>query len=184
MRLAGVDEAGRGALVGSVYAAAVVLPEQYDRRQTIDSKKMTEAKRFAAADYIKSIAVDFAVATATAAEIDALNIHHATLLAMQRAVLQLTGQIDAVWVDGKFSPELPQPTTAIIGGDGLHDCIAAASILAKTARDAEMKALDETYPQYGFAKHKGYATAAHREALAHYGALPMHRRSYKTVRDL
>lgn len=184
MIVAGVDEAGRGALVGDVVAAAVILPTQYDAKRLVDSKTLTENKRQQAADYIKDVAVDFAIGSASSVEIDRLNIHHATLLAMQRAIASLSEHFDAVWVDGKFTPPCDKPITAFVKGDALHACISAASLLAKTTRDAQLRQLDELYPQYGFARHKGYATHAHRQALGRYGVLPTHRRSYKTVREL
>ncbi len=183
-RIVGVDEAGRGALVGNVVAAAVLLPSTYKADRLVDSKTLSEAQREANADYIRSIAVDYAIGEASPAEIDRLNIHHATLLAMQRAIEGLSVPFDAVWVDGKFVPTCDKPATAFVKGDSLHACISAASILAKTHRDGELRALHQRYPNYGFAQHKGYPTKAHREALAQHGILPEHRRSYKTVRNL
>lgn len=188
MRIIGVDEAGRGALIGNVVAAAVILPDSYDAGQIADSKSLSEQKREQYAAYIRSIALSYAIAAADSNEIDTLNIHHATLLAMRRAIeavqSDVNGDYDAVWVDGKFTPTLADSgcvITAFVKGDALHDCISAASILAKTYRDAELNALDAHYPQYGFAKHKGYPTKAHRQAIEQYGLLPEHRRSYKTV---
>lgn len=184
----GVDEAGRGALVGNVVAAAVLLPADfptgYDADKLVDSKTLSESKREANAEYIKSIAVAYAVGVASPAEIDALNIHHATLLAMQRAIAGIQRDFDAVWVDGKFTPNCDKPATAFVKGDSLHACIAAASIIAKTSRDAELRVLHEQYPHYGFAAHKGYPTKAHQAALQQYGVLPAHRRSYKTIKNL
>lgn len=189
MRTIGVDEAGRGALIGNVVAAAVILPDKYDALQVADSKSLSEQKREQYATYIRSIALSYAIGTADASEIDALNIHHATLLAMRRAIegvqASFSGNYDAIWVDGKFTPTLTDSDCAIeafVKGDSLYDCISAASILAKTYRDAELRAMDRRYPQYGFAKHKGYPTKAHRQAIEQYGVLPEHRRSYKTVR--
>ncbi len=183
-RIVGVDEAGRGALIGNVVAAAVLLPEKFDRQRTVDSKSLSESKREANADYIRNIARDYAIGVATPQEIDTLNIHHATLLAMHRAVAGLTVDFDEIWVDGKFTPDCDKPATAFVKGDSLHACISAASLLAKTHRDAELRALAKKYPQYGFEKHKGYPTAAHKAALIAHGILPEHRRSYKTVSAL
>ncbi len=187
-RIIGVDEAGRGALVGNVVAAAVLLPpdfaHRYDSSRVIDSKRLSESQREANADYIKSIALAYAVGTASPAEIDKLNIHHATLLAMQRAIAGIEVDFDEIWVDGKFTPPGDKPATAFVKGDALHTCISAASIIAKTHRDAELRALHARYPAYGFAAHKGYPTQAHRAALQQYGVLPEHRRSYKTVKNL
>lgn len=183
MIIVGVDEAGRGALIGNVVAAAVILPECYDNQQVADSKSLSEQKREQYADYIRSIAIDYAIGVASATEIDQLNIHHATLLAMQRAVEGLSHHFDEIWVDGKFTPPCNKPATAFVKGDALHDCISAASILAKTSRDAELRELDKHYPQYGFAAHKGYPTKAHKAAIQQHGILPEHRRSYKTLRE-
>lgn len=183
-KIIGVDEAGRGALIGNVVAAAVLLPETFDAGRVADSKTLSEAKRESNADYIRGIAVDYAIGIASPAEIDQLNIHHATLLAMQRAVAGIGVEFDAVWVDGKFVPDCDKPATAFVKGDSLHACISAASILAKTHRDAELRALHERYPEYGFSAHKGYPTKAHQAALLQYGILPEHRRSYKTVKNL
>lgn len=187
----GVDEAGRGALIGNVVAAAVILPTSYDSQLVVDSKSLSEEKREQSAIYIRGVALAYSVGIATPAEIDQLNIHHATLLAMRRAIDGIieTSQIafDEIWVDGKFTPDtadLSQPSKAFVKGDTLYDCISAASLLAKTYRDAELRALHEQYPDYGFANHKGYPTKAHQAALSKYGVLPEHRRSYKTVKAL
>lgn len=180
--IVGVDEAGRGALIGNVVAAAVILPLEYNKVLTVDSKSLSERKREQSAHYIQSVAIDFAIGIASPKEIDALNIHHATLLAMQRAIESLTSPIAEVWVDGKFTPTCEHPAIAFVKGDSLHDCISAASILAKTYRDTELRELSDRYPQYGFAQHKGYPTKAHQAAIANYGILPEHRRSYKTVK--
>lgn len=130
----GVDEAGRGALIGNVVAAAVILPSSYDALQVADSKSLSEKKRESYADYIRSTALAYAIGEATPDEIDQLNIHHATLLAMRRAIDRLGKVIafDEIWVDGKFTPETQKPAVAFVKGDALHDCISAASILAKT----------------------------------------------------
>lgn len=181
--IVGVDEAGRGALIGNVVAAAVILPEEYDAALTVDSKSLSEAKREQSAQYIQSVAIDYAIGVASPEEIDQFNIHHATLLAMSRAIEKITHPIQAVWVDGKFTPACDYPATAFVKGDSLHHCISAASILAKTYRDAELRALSERYPEYGFSAHKGYPTKAHRAAITQYGVLPEHRKSYKTIRD-
>ena len=164
---AGVDEAGRGPLVGSVFAAAVILPPDYDLAGLADSKKLSEKKRDALAEEIRRQSVAWCVASADVAEIAELNILHAAMLAMRRAVEGLAVEAEAV-----------------VKGDDKIAAISAASILAKTARDAEMYALAERYPQYGFEKHKGYGTAAHLAALKQYGALPEHRAGFAPVREL
>lgn len=184
MLVAGVDEAGRGALLGEVVAAAVILPKDCAIKQLTDSKKLTEKTRFAVEAEIKADAVAFAIGTASPAEIDRLNIHHATLLAMQRAVEGLAIQPDSVWVDGKFTPKVSMACQAFVKGDSLYAQISAASILAKTYRDRQLITLDKTYPQYGFAKHKGYPTKAHVAAIEKYGIIAPYRRSYKTIQAL
>lgn len=180
--IVGVDEAGRGALVGNVVAAAVILPDVYNKALVADSKSLSEKKREQSAQYIQSVAMDYAIGNASAQEIDQLNIHHASLLAMQRAINGIHQDYDQIWVDGKFVPDTIKPSTAFVKGDALHDCISAASILAKTHRDAELRNLHEQYPEYGFAQHKGYPTKAHQSAIACYGILVQHRKSYKTVK--
>lgn len=180
----GVDEAGRGALIGNVVAAAVILPRDYDSEKVADSKSLSEVKREQYAEYIQSIAIASAIGVASPAEIDELNIHHATLLAMQRAIEGINVDYQQVWVDGKFTPTCNSPIQAFVKGDALHDCISAASIVAKTYRDAELRELALRYPHYGFAAHKGYPTKTHRQALEQYGVLPEHRRSYKTIKAL
>jgi ribonuclease HII len=179
---AGVDEAGRGALVGNVIAAAVILPAHYDLPGLTDSKKLSARQRETLYTAITAQAVAWSAAAASPAEIDTLNIHHATLLAMQRALAALNPPPAQVLIDGKFTPPLAIPARAIVGGDALEPCIAAASIIAKVTRDREMQALEARYPGYGFATHKGYGTKAHLAALAHLGATPEHRRSYAPVR--
>lgn len=180
---AGVDEAGRGCLVGNVCAAAVILPVHYDLPKLNDSKKLTEKQRNHLALAIKQQAVAWSVAFATPEEIAQLNILHATLLAMHRAVSALAVIPEKVWIDGNRLPQnLPYPAEAVIKGDGKMAHIAAASILAKTERDAQMYALAQHYPEYGFDKHKGYGTAAHLAALAKYGVLPEHRRDFAPVK--
>lgn len=183
MIIVGVDEAGRGALIGNVVAAAVILPNEYDKKKIADSKSLSEQKREQYADYIRHIAIDYAIGVATPAEIDELNIHHATLLAMRRAVQAIGSDYDEIWIDGKFTPNTDKPATAFVKGDALHDCISAASILAKTYRDAELRELDKKHPQYGFANHKGYPTKTHKAAIYRYGILPEHRKSYKTIKE-
>ena len=182
---AGVDEAGRGPLVGSVFAAAVILPPDYDLAGLADSKKLSEKKRDALAEEIRRQAVGWCVASADVAEIAELNILHAAMLAMRRAVEGLVVPPQKVWIDGNRVPEgLAVEAEAVVKGDDKIAAISAASILAKTARDAEMYALAERYPQYGFEKHKGYGTAAHLAALKQYGALPEHRAGFAPVREL
>ena len=184
MIIIGVDEVGRGALIGNVIAAAIILPCQYDKKKVADSKSLSEKKREVFADYIKSIAIAYAIGKASPEEIDQLNIHHATLLAMRRAIDVITHDYDEVWVDGKFTPVCHRPIKSFIKGDSLYDCISAASILAKTYRDQELRELDCLHPQYGFALHKGYPTKAHRQALEKFGVLSAHRRSYKTIKKI
>ena len=182
---AGVDEAGRGPLVGSVFAAAVILPPDYDLAGLADSKKLSEKKRDALAEEIRRQSVAWCVASADVAEIAELNILHAAMLAMRRAVEGLVVPPQKVWIDGNRVPEgLAVEAEAVVKGDDKIAAISAASILAKTARDAEMYALAERYPQYGFEKHKGYGTAAHLTALKQYGALPEHRAGFAPVREL
>ena len=182
---AGVDEAGRGPLVGSVFAAAVVLPDEYDLPGLTDSKKLSERRRDELAVFIKQQALAWCVAAASVEEIDRLNILHATMLAMRRAVHGLERLPEKVWIDGnRIPPDLGCEAEAVIKGDSKIIQISAASVLAKTARDAEMYALAERYPQYGFERHKGYGTAEHLAALQRHGALPEHRRSFAPVREI
>lgn len=183
--IAGVDEAGRGPLVGSVFAAAVILPEHYDLPKLTDSKKLTEACRDALAPMIKQQAVAFCIASANVAEIAELNILHATMLAMRRAIIGLNIAPDEVLIDGnRVPPELPYAARAIVKGDASVAAISAASVLAKTARDAEMIALDKIHPEYGFARHKGYGTPEHLAALKRCGVLPEHRAGFRPVKEL
>lgn len=185
MRYAGVDEAGRGPLVGSVFAAAVILPETFDLPGLTDSKKLSEKKRNELAEKIRHQALAWSVASASAEEIAEMNILYATMTAMRRAVAGLGVMPDKVWIDGNRIPEgLTVEAQAVVQGDAKLAVVSAASILAKTARDAEMYALAERYPQYGFEKHKGYGTAQHLAALAEYGVLPEHRRDFAPVRRL
>ena len=182
---AGVDEAGRGPLVGSVFAAAVVLPNEYDLPGLTDSKKLSERRRDELAVLIKQQALAWCVAAASVEEIDRLNILHATMLAMRRAVHGLERLPEKVWIDGnRVPPDLGCEAEAVVKGDSKIIQISAASVLAKTARDAEMYALAERYPQYGFERHKGYGTAEHLAALQRHGALPEHRRSFAPVREI
>jgi len=183
-RLAGVDEAGRGPLCGAVVAAAVILDPAHPIAGLNDSKKLTAKKREVLAEQIRQHALAWCVAEASPEEIDRLNILGATMLAMQRAVNGLAVRPDEVWVDGNRCPELPCATQAIVSGDALVEEISAASILAKTVRDAQMLALDAQYPALGLAKHKGYPTAAHVAALRKHGVPDFYRRSYAPVRDI
>jgi ribonuclease HII len=180
--LCGVDEVGRGPLVGAVVTAAVILDPTRPIIGLTDSKKLSAARREALAEQIKERALCWALGRAEPAEIDQLNILHATMLAMQRAVAALSIQPQWAMIDGNRCPLLPMPATAVIKGDSLVAEISAASILAKVARDAEMTALDGRYPQFGFAAHKGYPTVQHLAAIAQYGILAEHRRSFKPVR--
>lgn len=185
-RICGVDEAGRGPLAGAVFAAAVVLAEPI--AGLADSKKLSAKKREYLAEQIKLKAADWAIASASVAEIDEMNILQASMLAMTRAVQALSIRPDWVWVDGNHYPKglsaehyAGQP---MIKGDAKEACISAASILAKVARDADCMSLDALYPEYGFARHKGYPTAEHLQALQAHGATPEHRLSFAPVRTL
>jgi ribonuclease HII len=180
----GVDEAGRGPLAGPVYAAAVVLDAARPIRGLKDSKQLSEARRDTLAARIQERATAWCVAHASVEEIDRINILQAALLAMQRAVAGLGMVPDEAWVDGNRCPELPCRARAFIGGDARHRVISAASILAKTARDAEMRRLHLQYPQYRFDQHKGYPTPEHFALLQRHGACDIHRRSFMPVRDL
>ena len=177
----GIDEAGRGPLAGTVVAAAVILDPLRPIAGLNDSKKLSEKKRDALAVLIRERAIAWFVASASVEEIDRLNILHATMLAMQRAVAGLAVRPLSALVDGNRCPKLDIPCEAIIKGDGKIASIAAASILAKTVRDAEMLGLHEQYPMYGFDRHMGYPTAAHFKALEEHGASPVHRRSFGPV---
>jgi ribonuclease HII len=190
--ICGVDEAGRGPLAGAVYAAAVILDPSRPIEGLADSKKLTEKKRDALAIEIKAHALAWSIASSSVEEIDRINILQASLLAMQRAVTQLQAEFQhalagieiLVQVDGNKCPTLNLPCEAIVKGDSKVQAISAASILAKTARDAELYLLDQQYPMYGFAQHKGYPTAAHMTLLQQHGVSPVHRRSYGPVRAL
>jgi len=179
---AGVDEAGRGPLFGAVFAAAVILNPKQPIDNLNDSKKLSEKRREQLFIEIKAKALAFCVARAEVQEIDSLNILHASLLAMQRAVEGLAIRPEQVLVDGNRCPKLAMPCTAIVGGDGKVAAIAAASILAKVSRDHEMLAMDERYPGYGLAAHKGYPTRTHLEALQRLGITDLHRRSFAPIR--
>ncbi|TIC83208.1 ribonuclease HII [Crenobacter intestini] len=183
--IAGVDEAGRGPLAGNVVAAAVILDPARPIAGLADSKKLSEAKRDALAPLIREQALAWCVAEASVAEIDTLNILHATMLAMRRAVEGLGVTPQEVLIDGNRVPKgLLVPARAIVKGDALEPAISAASILAKTVRDAQLHELDARHPGYGFARHKGYPTAEHLAAIERLGVLPEHRKSFGPVRRL
>jgi ribonuclease HII len=179
--IAGVDEAGRGPLAGPVVAAAVILDPQRRIRGLRDSKLLAPQARETLAVEIRAQAIAWAVAESGVGEIDALNILQATLLAMKRAIEHLATKPEVVWIDGLHCPPLDCPARAIVDGDRLVAAIAAASILAKTARDAMLVEIDRSYPAYGFARHKGYATPEHLAALRHLGPCPVHRRFFAPV---
>ncbi len=180
--IAGVDEVGRGPLAGSVVAAAVVLDPQKPIDGLLDSKALDEAKREALDKLIRQYALAFCIAEASVAEIDQLNILHASMLAMQRAVTGLQLSPDLVLVDGNRCPDIPYPCQAIVKGDQHVQSISAASIIAKVARDTMMVELHAVHPEFGFDRHKGYPTAQHREAIERHGVLPIHRQSFAPVR--
>lgn len=189
---AGCDEAGRGCLAGSVYAAAVILPENYQNAELNDSKQLTDRRRKLLREVIQRDAVAWAVGIVTPEEIDRINILNASILAMHRALDQLTVRPQAIIVDGnRFKPYCPVvdgcvvkiPHTTIVKGDGKFLSIAAASILAKTYRDDYMDTLAEEYPQYDWHSNKGYPTAKHREAIRQYGTTPYHRKSFNLLGD-
>ena len=191
---AGCDEAGRGCLAGSVYAAAVILPDDYQNELLNDSKQLTEKRRYELREIIERDAVAWAVGIVTPEEIDKINILNASILAMHRALDQLKVRPEAIIVDGnrfkKYSPPLfgggrgeALPHTTIVKGDGKYLAIAAASILAKTYRDDYMNRLAEEYPQYDWLSNKGYPTKKHRDAIRQYGITPYHRKSYNLLGD-
>ncbi|HKJ50076.1 MAG TPA: ribonuclease HII [Gammaproteobacteria bacterium] len=183
--VAGVDEAGRGPLAGSVVAAAVILDPRNPIEGLTDSKKLSASRREALEVEIKRYARAWAVAEASHIEVDEINILQASLLAMKRALLALALKPGQVLVDGNRLPELDAyRMRAIVRGDALEPCISAASILAKTHRDRQMLELDRRYPEYQFARHKGYPTELHREMLKKHGVSPAHRRSFGPVREL
>lgn len=183
MLVAGVDEVGRGPLAGAVVAAAVILDPQQPIAGLNDSKKLSAKRREQLAAEIRSKALAWSLGRAEVEEIDDINILQATFLAMQRALEGLSIQPDLVKIDGNRCPKSAYPMQAIVGGDATVAEISAASILAKVVRDAELVELDKQYPQYGFAKHKGYGTAEHLAALREHGATPIHRRSFAPVRN-
>ena len=174
----GVDEAGRGPLCGSVVAAAVILPPDYIPEGLNDSKKLTAKKREALFDVICQNALAYSIAEATVEEIDALNILEADLLAMRRAIDGLQIKADFALIDGNIARDFQIPARAVIHGDALSPSIAAASVLAKVTRDRQCIELDRQYPEYGIAKHKGYGTKAHMDALRQYGPAPIHRKQF------
>lgn len=181
---AGCDEAGRGCLAGSVYAAAVILPPDYHNELLNDSKQLTEKRRYALREVIQRDAVAWAVGIVTPEEIDKINILNASILAMHRALDQLKVRPEAIIVDGnKFKPYGDLPHATIVKGDGKYLSIAAASILAKTYRDDYMAKIAEEYPQYDWSGNKGYPTKKHRQAIKLYGATPYHRRSFNLLGD-
>ena len=179
--VAGVDEAGRGPLAGPVVAAAVVFVDGETMPGIGDSKRLTASRRARMSSRIRRTAVDWAIGAATAREVDQLNIHNASLLAMRRAVLGLRERVDYVYIDGRFFPDIPIPGESVIRGDQSIPVVSAASILAKVSRDRQMVWLDRSYPQYGFARHKGYPTRFHRSVLETLGPTPEHRMSYAWV---
>ena len=181
---AGCDEAGRGCLAGSVYAAAVILPEDYQNELLNDSKQLSEKKRYQLREIIERDAVAWAVGIVTPEEIDKINILNASILAMHRALDQLKVRPEAIIVDGnRFKKYQNIPHTTIVKGDGKYLAIAAASILAKTYRDDYMNHLAEEYPQYDWFSNKGYPTKKHREAIKQFGITPYHRKSYNLLGD-
>ena len=179
--LCGVDEAGRGPLAGAVFAAAVVLDPARPIEGLADSKVLSEAAREELAQQIRSRALAWSIASATVEEIDSINILRASLLAMRRAVETLGMEPGEVWSDGLYTPQVAFKCRAIVKGDAKVGAISAASILAKTARDARMCELDKVYPVYGFARHKGYAAPEHLAALKQHGPCEIHRRSFEPV---
>ena len=180
----GVDEAGRGPLAGAVYAAAVILNPAHPIAGLKDSKVLSEKKRIFLAEQIKTHALSWSIAFATVEEIEHLNILHASMLAMQRAVAGLKPAAEFALIDGNRCPQLPIPARAIVKGDASEACISAASILAKTERDQEMRRLADSYPLYGFERHAGYPTAAHLAALQIHGVSPIHRKTFGPVQRI
>ena len=179
--IAGTDEVGRGPLAGPVVAAAVILAEDHGIEGLADSKKLSEKRREMLFEIIIEKALAYAIARCEPEEIDKINIHHASLLAMQRAIEQLPIRPDHVLVDGVHVPNVMMSAEAIIKGDQKVHCISAASILAKVTRDREMVEMDKIYPGYGLAQHKGYPTKVHMEQLKVLGVTPIHRRSFAPV---
>lgn len=177
--LAGVDEAGRGPLAGAVYAAAVILPPGFYMEEINDSKKLTDKKREALFPVIQEQALAYSIASVDEKTIDEINILNATMLAMRRAIEGLSIRPDMILIDGNISRDLPQPNQCVKKGDSLSQSIAAASILAKVARDHYCRdVLEEAYPQYHFAKHKGYGSQLHRDLLKELGPCPVHRKTF------
>ena len=183
-RVAGVDEAGRGPLAGPVVAAAVILPSGWKDPGVDDSKRLSAKRREELSAVLRSGDVIYAIAMAQPEEIDRINIHHASLLAMRRAVEQLSSSPDFLLIDGRFTIDFDLPQKAVVGGDAACRCIAAASILAKVERDRLMLRMHQQWPQYNFASNKGYPTAEHKRALEKHGPCPIHRRSYGTVAQM
>ena len=182
--IAGVDEAGRGPLAGAVYAAAVILDPQRPIEGLADSKTISEKKREQLSVNIKQSALAWAIASASAEEIDNINILQASLLAMKSAIEQLQPAPEKILVDGLYLPDIAIQGEAVIKGDSKHACISAASILAKVARDEELYRLDSIFPDYGFALHKGYPTKLHIEKIQQHGVLPIHRKTFGPVKKL
>jgi ribonuclease HII len=181
---AGCDEAGRGCLAGSVYAAAVIFPEDYQNAELNDSKQLTDKRRKQLREIIEHDAIAWAIGVVTPDEIDKMNILNASILAMHRALDQLKVHPEAIIVDGnRFKPYQNLPHTTIVKGDGKYLSIAAASILAKTYRDDYMDQLAQTYPQYDWLSNKGYPTKKHREAIRKYGITPFHRKTFNMLGD-
>ncbi len=179
--IAGIDEAGRGPLAGPVVSAAVILPRDFTCEQITDSKKLTEKKREALFPFIKEKAVAVGVGIADHEEIDQINVLQAALLSMKRAVQALEVPPDYLLIDGKFTIDMDTDQKAIVKGDAKSISVAAASIIAKVSRDRIMVEMDKRYPVYGFRRHKGYPTKAHKAAIAHYGPCAIHRKSFKGV---
>jgi ribonuclease HII len=184
VRVAGADEVGLGSAAYAVYSAAVILDPDRPVKGLADSKKLTPKRRRELSEEIKERALAWCVAAADLEEIETLNVRRAALLAMRRAVEGLCVTPDLVFVDGNLLPELAVPAHAVVRGDEAIDCISAASIIAKVARDEAMIECHRLYPQYGFDSHKGYLTATHRAALKLHGPCPLHRKSYAPVREL
>ena len=183
--ICGVDEAGRGPLAGPVYAAAVILGPDFDTEGLRDSKKLSESKRYSLAVHIKKNALTWSVGICSASEIDEINIHQATLLAMKRAIEGLSGYTSIkVMVDGLFCPQVDFPCEAIVKGDDKVAEISAASIIAKTERDLKMIEIDKIYPGYQFKKHKGYPTKLHIEMIKSEGLCEYHRKSFSPIKEM
>lgn len=184
VRVAGADEVGLGSAAYHVYSAAVILDPERPVKGLADSKKLTAKRRRELSEEIREKALAWCVAVADLEEIETLNVRRAALLAMRRAVEGLCVKPDLVFVDGNLLPELSVPAHAVVRGDEAIDCISAASIIAKVARDEAMLECHRQYPQYGFDSHKGYLTATHRAALREHGPCPLHRKTYAPVREL